>query len=87
MKASYLILPNIDPITTTFLLYIQLHTDSRHSLWYQSCQKFSTPFFAQFLQRYVNLQCEFVILLYKNISNVHIRGKFKKIMRIQKSSD
>jgi len=26
-------------------------------------------------------------LLYKNISNVHIRGKFKKIMRIQKSSD
>ena len=87
MKAINLIFLNIKLRLNTFLLYIQLNKDYFHSLCYQCRQKFSTPFFAQFLQRYVNLQCEFVILLYKNISNVHIRGKFKKIMRIQKSSD
>ena len=50
IKVSHFIVPNIHSIITTFLLYIQRHTDSCHYMWCQICQKFPMPFFAQFLQ-------------------------------------
>ena len=73
MKASHLILLNIDSRITTFLVYIKINTDSCHSLWDQSYQKFPM----QFLHRL----CSDKIIYGSNLKFGHTKIKNKLFIR------